>query len=138
VGEWLEAHPAALQALLAKALASARAAEAARKARELVRRQSALAGRTTLPGKLADCSSETGSEGEGMKAGCSSKKGLGRGSEGQAGGLQRRDFRRGEGADSPRREGMLTAGFENTVTFGQCISCLLAYWRMIRHGTIRV
>lgn len=59
VGEWLEAHPAALAALCAKALTSARAAEAARKARELVRRKTSLfTGRSTLPGKLADCTSE--------------------------------------------------------------------------------
>ncbi|KXZ47038.1 hypothetical protein GPECTOR_38g275 [Gonium pectorale] len=57
VGEWLEARPAALSALLAKALTAARAADAARRARELVRRKTVL-GRSTLPGKLADCTGE--------------------------------------------------------------------------------
>ncbi|KAG2501165.1 hypothetical protein HYH03_000980 [Edaphochlamys debaryana] len=57
VGEWLEARPAALQALLTKALTAARAADAARKARELVRRKTSLS-RSTLPGKLADCTND--------------------------------------------------------------------------------
>ncbi|GLI64063.1 hypothetical protein VaNZ11_007227 [Volvox africanus] len=57
VGEWLEAHPAAASALLGKALAAARAADAARKARELIRRKTSLS-RSMLPGKLADCASE--------------------------------------------------------------------------------
>ncbi|GIL45666.1 hypothetical protein Vafri_2871 [Volvox africanus] len=57
VGEWLEAHPAASSALLGKALTAARAADAARKARELVRRKTSLS-RSMLPGKLADCASE--------------------------------------------------------------------------------
>ncbi|KAG2448850.1 hypothetical protein HYH02_006201 [Chlamydomonas schloesseri] len=64
VGEWLEAHPAALAALCAKALTSARAAEAARKARELVRRKTSLMTRSTLPGKLADCTSTNKEETE--------------------------------------------------------------------------
>ncbi|EFJ52500.1 hypothetical protein VOLCADRAFT_79115 [Volvox carteri f. nagariensis] len=57
VGEWLEAHPADLSALLGKALTAARAADAARKARELIRRKTSLS-RSMLPGKLADCTSE--------------------------------------------------------------------------------
>lgn len=56
LGAWLESHPAALSAIVGKALTAARAAEAARKARELVRRKHVLT-RTTLPGKLADCTS---------------------------------------------------------------------------------
>ena len=36
MGEWLETHPAALQAIVGKALTAARAADAAKKARELV------------------------------------------------------------------------------------------------------
>jgi len=56
LGVWLDAHPAALAAIVNKALTAARAAEAARKARELVRRKSSLTS-TTLPGKLADCTS---------------------------------------------------------------------------------
>jgi hypothetical protein len=56
LGEWLEQHPPALAAIVAKGLMAARAAEAARKARELVRRKNVLT-RSTLPGKLADCTS---------------------------------------------------------------------------------
>jgi DNA gyrase subunit B len=56
LGSWLETHPAALAAIVGKALTAARAAEAARKARELVRRKHVLT-RSTLPGKLADCTS---------------------------------------------------------------------------------
>ncbi|MFQ5702660.1 MAG: DNA topoisomerase (ATP-hydrolyzing) subunit B [Gemmatimonadales bacterium] len=47
--------PAATRAIIDKALSAARAREAARKARELVRKKSALDG-GLLPGKLADCS----------------------------------------------------------------------------------
>lgn len=56
LGVWLDTNPAALAAIVNKALTAARAAEAARKARELVRRKSSLTS-TTLPGKLADCTS---------------------------------------------------------------------------------
>lgn len=55
--EHLETHPAVLSLILAKAMQAARAAEAAKKARELVRRKNVLT-KSTLPGKLADCSSE--------------------------------------------------------------------------------
>ena len=47
--------PSATKAILDKALGAARARDAARKARELVRKKSALEG-GVLPGKLADCS----------------------------------------------------------------------------------
>jgi DNA gyrase/topoisomerase IV subunit B len=57
LGAWLDAHPAALSSIVSKALTAARAAEAARKARELVRRKSSLTS-STLPGKLADCTSK--------------------------------------------------------------------------------
>lgn len=52
----LELDAGALGAILAKALQAFRAAEAAKKARELVRRKSVLV-KSTLPGKLADCTS---------------------------------------------------------------------------------
>ncbi|KAI8466431.1 MAG: DNA topoisomerase [Monoraphidium minutum] len=54
--DWLEQHPPALAAVVAKALTAAKAADAARRARELVRRKNVLT-RSTLPGKLADCTS---------------------------------------------------------------------------------
>ncbi|BDA44158.1 DNA gyrase subunit B, chloroplastic/mitochondrial [Coccomyxa sp. Obi] len=52
--ETLEMDTATLNQILGKAVAAWRAAEAAKKARELVRRKSVLT-KSTLPGKLADC-----------------------------------------------------------------------------------
>ncbi|MCD8142042.1 MAG: DNA gyrase subunit B, partial [Clostridiales bacterium] len=52
--EYLETHPAVGRAIIDKAMTAARAREAARKARENVRRKNALDG-ATLPGKLSDC-----------------------------------------------------------------------------------
>jgi DNA gyrase subunit B len=55
LSEYLEEHPPVAHKIVEKALQTARARDAARKARDLVRRKSALE-TSTLPGKLADCS----------------------------------------------------------------------------------
>jgi DNA gyrase subunit B len=54
-GSFLEENPSEAKAIVQKCLTSARARDAARKARDLVIRKSALES-LTLPGKLADCS----------------------------------------------------------------------------------
>ena len=55
LGNYLAEHPSAAKAIISKAMSAARAREAARKARDLVRRKTAIYS-GILPGKLADCS----------------------------------------------------------------------------------
>ena len=55
LGEFLEENPGEARRIITKAVEASRAREAARKARDLTRRKSALEN-STLPGKLADCS----------------------------------------------------------------------------------
>ncbi|MEM5775405.1 MAG: toprim domain-containing protein, partial [Anaerolineaceae bacterium] len=62
-GTYLEENPSIGRAIVSKCLTSARARDAARKARDLVIRKSALES-LTLPGKLADCSNRDATNSE--------------------------------------------------------------------------